>query len=822
MNTSFLDELNESQRKAVETTEGYIRLTAGAGSGKTRALVSRYLYLTDIDGISPDNILCITFTRKAADEMKKRIRDISTTNLEGALISTYHGFCYKVIREDAHRLHLKKEFEIIDDNKLEKTFRDIYKDLNLTIKDGELKSLQMALFQYKSNFPYVTKMTGLSNYTYAENVLNFNHQLSNLLSQPNYRYLADEISRYSDVLGHYLARQVEYANYDFFDLLEFTLHLFETDPYVLDKWQSRLEYIMVDEFQDSSPRENTLISYLAGKHQNLFVVGDPDQSIYSFKGGDISVFLDFNKNYTNVIDLQLYENYRSTQQIVEVSNQLISKNEIRIIDKLSIPKRGKGEDVTHFHCKKDKQEMQFIVDEINKIIKEKTYQAKDKNIPYSWKNIAVIVRSHRSKKPIETAFVKAGFPYAIADGIKFYAKKEIQTAIAYIKMIENDCNESFLKSIKEPKRRVGEILLKKVEQTSDLKLCSYYEALKYLQQTNDPDFNKTSAREYIEVIEFMRTTKSSTKLSTLIHNVLKASGYLNYLREGTNEQRIINVEDLIDSVLQLEIRRQQDVPLSEYIDILNEHTREADEDEEKDEIQIMTIHSSKGLEFKAVFLPHFNDGSLPNAKSLSDRIKLEEDRRLAYVAFTRAEDLLYITESEGLTERGSNKIPSRFLFDFDRSLLNEPFPLPQKFIESLLKEFSQSSGDPIAQCELNIGDKVKHHKFGIVTIKAVTDANYIIQFGDPPIKERTISKNYQFLTDDFKSVNFSLEKNSTNHNLQVSDVSDVSAIHHNSVQHPLWGIGFITSSNESYFQIRFPEINETKEIPKSSKAIKFI
>lgn len=822
MNTGFLDELNESQRKAVETTEGYIRLTAGAGSGKTRALVSRYLYLTDIDGISPDNILCITFTRKAADEMKKRIRDISTTNLEGALISTYHGFCYKVIREDAHRLHLKKEFEIIDDNKLEKTFRDIYKDLNLTIKDGELKYLQKALFEYKSKFSYVTKMTGLSNCTYAENVLNFNHQLTNLLSQPNYRYLADEISRYSGILGHYLARQVEYANYDFFDLLEFTLHLFETDPYVLDKWQSRLEYIMVDEFQDSSPRENTLISYLAGKHQNLFVVGDPDQSIYSFKGGDISVFLDFNKNYPDVIDLQLYENYRSTEQIVEVSNQLISRNEIRI-DKSSIPKRGKGEDVTHFHCKKDKQEMQFIVDEINKIIKEKKYQAKDKNIPYSWKNIAVIVRSHRSKKPIETAFVKAGFPYAIADGIKFYAKKEIQTAIAYIKMIENDYNESFLKSIKEPKRRVGEILLKKVEQTSDLKLCSYYEALKYLQQTNDPDFNKTSAREYIEVIEFMRTTKSSTKLSTLIHNVLRASGYLNYLREGTNEQRIINVEDLIDSVLQLEIRRQQDVPLSEYIDILNEHTREADE--EKDEIQIMTIHSSKGLEFKAVFLPHFNDGSLPNAKSLSDRIKLEEDRRLAYVAFTRAEDLLYITESEGLTERGSNKIPSRFLFDFDRSLLNEPFPLPQKFIESLLKEFSQSSGDPIAQCELNIGDKVKHHKFGIVTIKAVTDANYIIQFGDPPIKERTISKNYQFLTDDFKSVNFSLEKNSTNHNLQVSDVSDVSdgsAIHHNSVQHPLWGIGFITSSNESYFQIRFPEINETKEIPKSSKAIKFI
>ena len=766
MNTSFLDELNNSQRKAVETTEGYIRLTAGAGSGKTRALVSRYLYLTDIDGISPDNILCITFTRKAADEMKKRIRGISTTNLEGALISTYHGFCYKVIREDAHRLHLKKEFEIIDDNKLEKTFRDIYKELKLTIKDGELKLLQKALFLYKSTTSYVHKMTGLSQYTYAENVLNFNNQLHTLLSEPNYRYLADEISRYSDILGHYLARQVEYANYDFFDLLEFTLHLFSTDSYVLDKWQTRLEYIMVDEFQDSSWRENALISYLAGKHHNLFVVGDPDQSIYSFKGGDISVFLDFNKNYPDVIDLQLYENYRSTQQIVEVSNQLIAKNEIRL-DKSSIPKRGKGEDATHFHCKKDKQEMQFIVDEINKIKKEKTYEHKGEKTPYSWKNIAIIVRSHRSKKPIESAFVKAGFPYTIADGIKFYAKKEIQTAIAYIKMLEEDCNDSFLKSIKEPKRRVGEVLLKKIKHNADLKLCSYYQALKHLEHINDPDFNTTSAREYIEVIDFIRSRKISVKLSTLVHDILRASGYLNYLREGTNEQRIINVEDLIDSILQLEIRRQQDVSLTEYIYMLNEHTREADEDEEKDEIQIMTIHSSKGLEFKAVFLPHFNDGSLPNAKSLSDRIKLEEDRRLAYVAFTRAEDLLYITESEGLTERGSNKLPSRFLFDFDRSLLNEPSPLPQKFIDSLLKEFSHSSGEVIVQRKLSIGDQVRHHKFGLVTIKAVTDANYIIQFGDPPIKERTISKNYQFSTDDITAINSSLGKNSTNNMLDV-------------------------------------------------------
>ena len=179
--------------------------------------------------------------------------------------------------------------------------------------------------------------------------------------------------------------------------------------------------------------------------------------------------------------------------------------------------------------------------------------------------------------------------------------------------------------------------------------------------------------------------------------------------------------------------------------MLNEHTREADEDEEKDEIQIMTIHSSKGLEFKAVFLPHFNDGSLPNAKSLSDRVKLEEDRRLAYVAFTRAEDLLYITESEGLTERGSNKLPSRFLFDFDRSVLNEPYPLPQKFIDSLLKEFSTSAGETTNEQKLNTGDQVMHHKFGLVTIKAVTDANYIIQFGNPT-KERTISKNYCFVS----------------------------------------------------------------------------
>lgn len=868
--TDFFEKhrLNESQRTAVEETEGFIRLTAGAGSGKTRALVTRYIYLAEELGIDPDNILCITFTRKAADEMKKRISELSSIQLEGSRINTYHGFCYGVIREDGARLHLKKEFEIIDENEQEKIFRAIYEEKSFTLKDGELKALNLALVRYKSLRDYIQWFEGLNNRSYQENLLAFDGELNRVLANPNYRMELDEITRFSSVISHYLARQVKNSQYDFSDLLNLTLHLFANDEYVLTKWQNRMQYIMVDEFQDSSLSEQSLLGYLSGKHKNLFVVGDPDQSIYSFKGGDINVFLDFIKTFPNVIDLYLNENYRSTKNIVDLSNELIENN-LNRLPKRSIAIRPVGEPVTHYHVKTDKQELAFIMEEIKKII--------DKGI-YSWKNIAILLRTHRSKKPLEQALVKAGYPYNIADGIKFYARKEIKQAIGYIRMIQEDNNKAFLLTINTPKRRVGENLLNLIQQVADKELCSYYQALKLLAQNQHPEYLKTQAGEYINTIDLMRTRKE-IQLSTLITDVLRNSGYLLWLRQGANEARVDNVEDLIDSIRLLEKRKQQPVSLEEYLAIVDEFSRTAEEDEEKDEIQIMTIHSSKGLEFKVVFLPFFNDGIIPNAKSLSHISSIEEERRLAYVAITRAEDLLYITESEGMSERGSTKKLSRFLFEFDRTQIFEPKPLNARLIEQYINQFK--NGEKVLQVNQSnkraIGDIVEYKVHGKGTIISITDKNYEIKF-DKYATNRTISKQIELKSldsidkdiyldeenideDDFieetldeelndleclenKSTSISISKFPQDLNTaNFSDQGDQTEKNNLSnlvteespnevmgnlvstpsrVEHPLWGIGFILSQNDNVYEIRFPEINEVKNIAKNSNAIRLI
>lgn len=875
--------LNEAQRQAVEVTEGFIRLTAGAGSGKTRALATRYVYLTDILGIDPDNILCITFTRKAADEMKKRITSSSSIQAESSRISTYHGFCHSVIKEDGHRMHLKKEFGVLGESEQEKLLRQIYKKQGYTIKDGEMKKINNAFGFYKSERGYVSFFDGMHSRTFDDNVKLFAEHLLPVLQKPMLALTEEEVNRFCATLSQYLAHQVKDSSFDFMDLIYFTLHLFTHDEHVLSKWQNRLQYIMVDEYQDSSRIEEELIKYISNRHRNLFVVGDPDQAIYSFKGGDIDVFLDFGKTFDMSHDLLLTENYRSTSNIVNLSNELVRKN-INRIDKASIPKREMGFKPIHYHCKKDAQEMAYIVDKIKEIIDSKKY---------SYRDIAVILRTHRSKKPIEQAFVKAGYPYTIADGLKFYAKNEIKIALAYIKMLLKSDNKYFALTVNLPSRRVGEILLKRVEDTADKNLCDFYEALKILQANNDPAFLKTQADEYIDAIEFMRSRVDKCSLSTLVSDVLRMSGYLRYLREGANEDKINNVEDLIDSVRLLEERRQQSVSLEEYIELINEFARDADEDEEKDEIQIMTMHSSKGLEFKVVFLPLFNDGNIPSSKSTSDPSKLEEERRLAYVAFTRAEDLLVISDSEGMSERGKDKKPSRFLFDFDRNQLDEPNPLSVKQVDDFRTFYSREKViQDISQTDdIQVGSRVQHPVFGVGIVKAVDAKNYLISF-ESLATDRTIGKHapikvldkdreeeigvievtcegmgeHNVFTNEIGNNGnvIELEKdnpikgitlppveiyeeeawirsNPENQEIDLSyyygeteqgigkgleahtpesTVTKTQTQVKTVVEHPIWGKGFISQVHESHIEIRFPEINEVKLLPNNTISIR--
>lgn len=851
--------LNTAQKKAASQTEGYVRLTAGAGSGKTKTLATRFIYLTEQLGFPLDSVLCITFTRKAADEMRKRIGDMSGSQAEGSLINTYQGFCHTVLREDIYRLHFDSQYSILDEDQQEERIRDIYRDLGLKLRDGELKEVKVKIAKYKSDPPlslvknYIPEITiNSTNDSYAENV--------------------KRLSAQGEVIAHYLARQILESNLDFLDLLNFVHYLFHHHVDVLEKWQERLQYIMVDEFQDSNSKELALIDFLSRKNKNLFVVGDPDQAIYSFKGGNVELFLNFPDHFPSTIDLFLNENYRSSHHIVNLSNEMIQKNKNRI-DKASYPVKKKsngdnfiGQKVTHFHGRYEKDEFEYISKEIGRLTQE----------GYQYKDIAVLVRSHRSKKPIEATFVKAGIPYTIVGGVKFYARSEIKVALSYVRMAYSNDNDAFILSIKTPRRGIGEDTIKKIIAHSNLNLCSYYEALQLLVNQNSSLLKNTKATDYISSIEFIRNKKSEWSLSILVNNVIRVSGYYDYICEGANQDRLTNINDLIESVVLLEDRKQQPVLLTEYISMIDELSRKAEESEEKDELKIMTMHTSKGLEFKIVFLPCFNDKIIPSAKSLARPDLFEEERRLAYVAFTRAEELLYITETEARDSNGMNKNPSRFLFDFNREQINEINPIPESIILKFKREYQLDDPHKPKIEILPNGTQFEHPTFGLCTITKFEDDNYYV---DTEKKSGLrLSKNLPFLSrkiinlqqqpmvyllgedsfeedeDDYKekespdSDSAQLAKPSEYESISLGkipsvistdgldmlaqrlvDIDQKPALNPAenreqtlAVQHHSWGIGFIESEDENYLYINFTGIGEHKAISKQSKSIKLI
>lgn len=611
---------NDDQRQAIELTDGYVRLSAGAGSGKTLTLAGRFVYLTDYCDILPDNILCVTFTSKAATEMQKRIRKMSATGAEGSLVKTYHSFCVEVLKKHNTRLHFNTSFDIITDETMERLFRQYYKKHGFSLKNAKLKDIKTYLGKFKSYERdwYIEAMTGMNDAS--------DDAIQQCFYQKFYAYLqtvhvhGEVAGVVATVLAEYMLYQIRNGHLDFYDLLHFTLYLFEYDDVVRSYWQDRLEYIMVDEFQDSSETELRLLTYLQGKHQNLFIVGDADQAIYGFKGGKVSLFLDFPKRFLPCHDLVLEQNYRSTKEIVLLSNALIRNNKERV-DKTSNPQKdASGERVMHYHAKKDKQEMTFLADEITRLVATGAYM---------YKHIAVLVRSHTSKKPIEQIFVQHHVPYTIADGLKYYSRKEIQTAIAYLKMVLKNDEDAFYETVNEPARGIGESRIEALKRYANEHLCSGYEALQQLNET--PLFKKTEAHRYIAAVERTRyDAKNGARVSTLLDEILRMSGYYDALRTGVNEERLEHVQQLISSIVAIEERKEEDYTLAEYIESADEFMRKAEDDEEKDEVKVMTIHSSKGLEFPVVFVPCFNEGIFPSQKSLGSIEHLEEERRLAY------------------------------------------------------------------------------------------------------------------------------------------------------------------------------------------------
>ena len=642
--SDFFSDLNESQREAVQETEGYVRVIAGAGSGKTKLLVSRYVYLVKEYGIDPANILCVTFTNKAAGEMKQRIRVAIGERYDTTLICTYHGFCARLIRENPEKLFFTKSFQIIDTVQQKSVLGEIYQKYELKLDYASFESILKKIGEFKSNTTYVARLCNPEK-----------TQIMPVVETTDERIIED-----------YLQHQKAVYALDFHDLINFALHLLETEDEIREKWQQRLNYIQVDEFQDSSIREMQLIDLLSARYKNLMIVGDPDQNIYEWRGSDVKLLVSFDETHEGTKTVFLNRNYRSTPEILACANALIAKNKLRLKKDL-FTLATSGAEVIHYHSKSDEDETSAIVDNI-KAIKESS--------GCSYSDFAVLYRSGFLSRVVEKKFVERNIPYEIYGGIKFYQRMEVQDIIAYLRFIAFDDDLSFRRIVNTPRRKFGRSKIAQLEywQANELSLLyaekrpSLFSVLK--NHLGDGLFKSSGAAAFVSFVENMRAASDCLKLSELVARVTEDSGYEKYIRELGDEERLDNLAEFKRIASEFESNYGEELTLAEFLQQIALQSAE-DEEKSRDAVKLMTIHASKGLEFANVFLVGLSEGIFPSSKTIEERKKLglEEERRLCYVAITRARQRLFLMDAEGFSPNGNKKLPSRFLTEISTQKL---------------------------------------------------------------------------------------------------------------------------------------------------------
>ncbi|MBQ9847510.1 MAG: UvrD-helicase domain-containing protein [Clostridia bacterium] len=704
-----LSSLNEKQLEAVVATEGYLRVIAGAGSGKTKLLVSRYAYLVKDYGIDSANILCVTFTNKAAGEMKRRIRAIIGQEYDTSLICTYHGFCVRVLREDIEKIFYPKEFQIIDNSQQKALLSDIYQKFELKLDHASFEKIVKQIAYYKSKRSYIAKMCSRDNCQILESITTLDDK----------------------IIEEFLQRQRQLYAMDFNDLMYFTLDIFARCPEVLEKWQDRLNYIQVDEFQDSSSTEMELVDLLSGKHKNLMIVGDPDQNIYEWRGSDVKLLVDFDKEHIPTKTVFLNRNYRSTPQILKCANALIEKNVFRLKKEL-YTKSNDGFDVFHYHMKNEYAEAERIVERIHEIKKENGCNYAD---------FAVLYRSGFLSRVIEKKFTENGVPYEIFGGVKFYLRMEIQDVMAYLRLAAFDDDISFKRIINTPRRRFGRAKLQHLlSLQSDG--ASLYETLKA--NIDDPIFKKSGAKAFCDMIEGIRAVSDKQPLSDTFEKLCAESGYEKYIRELGDMERFENLSEFKRIVAEYEKNFGEEVPLKEFINHIALQS-EDDGEEACDMVKLMTIHAAKGLEFPNVFVVGFSEGIFPSSKTIEERkqLGLEEERRLCYVAITRAEKRLMLLDSEGYTQNGKQKLPSRFLKEIGEDNYIRIGTISKELQQSADEYAAKLFGEPINSEAKQVGDRVSHPAFGEGTVigKGKNGNSLRIKF-DNLSSERDISADF--------------------------------------------------------------------------------
>ncbi len=692
----LLTGLNDEQKQAVTTTEGYVRVIAGAGSGKTRALTHRFAYLVNELGISTSNILCVTFTNKAANEMKRRIRSMIGDNDTG-FISTFHGFCVQVLKEEIHVLHYPRSFLILDTEDVNSILHTIFEDMGLNSKNYTFPTLIDMFTERKSREDYL------------EDILNTDHEVL----KDKFRHA---VKQEDAIFYRYLYEQKKCFALDFDDLINFVLYLFEHYEDIRSRWQQRLEYIMVDEFQDVNVRQYRLTQILSDYHHNLFIVGDPDQTIYSWRGARVEYILNFDKEYPKSKTIMMDKNYRSTPNIINASNSLIAKNKKRM-DKKLVAMTHTEIPVIYNHAKTTGLEAEWIADQITTLI-ESGRKLSD---------IAILYRSHFISRSFEEVFIKKNIQYTIYSGIEFYKRKEIKDVLCYLRMLVNADDISFTRIVNLPKRNIGERRMTLLKEYADKNNCTLYQALQ--QNLEHELLVKTKAKEFLLLIDKYKAVYEEMKLSELLTNILNESGYEALLRTNGEQERLDNLAELKQSIFEYERDAGEECSLPDYLDRISLYTN-LDQKEKCDAIQMMTIHNAKGLEFPYVFVCGLNEGIFPS-KHVDTKDKLEEERRLAYVAYTRAERALFLSDAEGVNYDGSYRYPSRFIFNVEKAYLNYTVELEERLVSDAGFYIEQNErkleGDTT---RLQVGDCVRHSVFGRGRIIGINEeiSSYVILF----------------------------------------------------------------------------------------------
>lgn len=686
--------LNANQQKATEATEGRVRVVAGAGSGKTRVLAYRYAFLVNEVGISPGNILCLTFTNKAAQEMKRRISTMVDRGSVNDFICTIHSFCAKFLRREIYRLGYPRNFLIIDEEDAKQLAKQAMQEYGIDRRKTTAERFLKGVAALKGYDPtqYIQK-----------------HLLPNSSNEA------------PDATVRYIRLQLKQFALDYDDLLYFTLYILHHFPDARKYWTEKLNYVMVDEVQDCTGDDWKLLHALTQHHGNLFVVGDPDQAIYEWRGANPKIFVDFKAD----TDIILNENYRSTPDILDVANHIIDHNKNRVKKELFTVKLNERQ-VVHLHAKSEKEEAERIAQRIEEGCNE----------GMTYNSFAVLYRSSFLSRQIEQSLLKRHIPYTVWGGVRFFERKEIKDVISYLRLIASDSDDmAFRRIVNLPARKFGDTSMKNLSKISEATGEPLMVTLR--NNINEKPFAKPSLRQFIELIDSARERVVLMSVSELTDWILKESGLGDLYRNDEEEERLENIAELINSMKEFEAGRMDDgdADLISYLQEIALYTN-ADRSSDSEKVRMMTIHQAKGLEFPEVFVIGLTEGIFPNHRSIRERRQdgEEEERRLMYVATTRAEKMLWLCESEGyMNENGALKYPSRFLSEIPEGMLKVEGnfdPVLKAGTAGLVSMLNNELGQTADNIMPN-GTKVRHKIFGEGIIEGydASSKSYKVKFG---------------------------------------------------------------------------------------------